>query len=65
VVSNEVMALNLLGCDVSQQFADVSEKPTVSVPRVEDGSRMYARCVSKFLSGYSMSANLHWITECR
>jgi hypothetical protein len=59
VVSIEVKVLNLLGCDVSRPFADVSEEPTVSVFGVEDGSRMSCRCVCKFLLGYSMSANFH------
>jgi hypothetical protein len=51
VVSIEITALNLLGCDASQQFADVSEKPTVSVLWVEDGSKMSCRCVPKFVLG--------------
>ena len=59
VVSIEVKALNLLGCDVSQQFTDVSEEPIVSVLRVEDGSRMSCCCVRKFPLGSSKSANFY------
>jgi hypothetical protein len=59
VVTVKVNALNLLGCDVSQQFTDVSEKPTVSVLRVEDGSRISCRCVRKLLKDCTMSVNFH------
>jgi hypothetical protein len=64
VVSIEVQALNLLVCDVSQQFTDVSDEPTVSVLRVEDGSSMSCRRVRKLLLGYSVSVNYHWATRC-
>jgi len=60
VVIIEVKALNLLRCDVTQQSADVSVEPTVSVLRMEDGSRMPCRCDrNKFPLGYSMSASFH------